>query len=528
MKKNKKKMCTWLITMALGLAIVGCSNNKTTTTETTQQVETTAVDTSSSTTKGAYSDEDINTSYSDSDTKIELSNGSADITGEGATFENGNIKITKAGTYVLSGEFDGQIITEVGDEDVVHLVFNGVNITNTTSSAINAATGKKVVITLVDGTTNTLSDGTSYEYADGEDEPDATLFVKNNLTINGTGSLNIDSNYATAIKAKDNLIILDSKINIDSVGKAIKGKDSVTVENANITINAEDDGITTDGAMVINSGNINIEKAGEGLEGVTIDINGGNIDIVATDDGINARGLIDDSATDAEKEAYGEENQADTYLRITGGVVNVNASADGIDSNGQVYIDGGTVIVSGATSGPDVALDYNGKAVITGGTFVSTGMQEMAQTFDSSSTQNFITVYYDSAVAAGSEIKVTDKDGNTVLSYNADKEFTFAVISSDKLSTGETYTVTAGDNSNEVTITAGGSTIGERSAGGPGGPNGNGGPGGNPPTGQPPQKPTDANGNEIEMQGPPNGESSQNPILVFTDILISVLFSNIS
>ena len=501
MKKNKKKMCTWLIAMALGLAIVGCSNNKTiNTTETTQQVETTAANTSSSTTKGAYSDEDLNTSYSDSDTKIELSNGSADITGDGATFENGNIKITKAGTYVLSGEFDGQIITEAGDEDVVHLVFNGVNITNTTSSAINAATGKKVVITLVDGTTNTLSDGTSYEYADGEDEPDATLFVKNNLTINGTGSLNIDSNYATAIKAKDNLIILDSKINIDSVGKAIKGKDSVTVENADITINAEDDGITTDGAMVINSGNINIEKSGEGLEGVSIDINGGNIDIVAMDDGINARGLIDDSATDAEKEAYGEENQADTYLRITGGTVNINASADGIDSNGQVYIDGGTVYVSGATSGPDVALDYNGKAVITGGTFVSTGMQEMAQTFDSSSTQNFITVYYDSTVAAGTEIKVTDKDGNTVLSYNADKEFTFAVISSDKLSTGETYTVSAGDNSSEVTITAGGSTIGESSAAGPGG---------NPPTGEPPQKPTDANGNEIEMPEPQSGESSQ-------------------
>ena len=509
MKKNKKKMCTWLITMALGLAIVGCSNNKTTTTETIQQVETTAVDTSSSTTKGAYSDEDLNTSYSDSDTKIELSNGSADITGEGATFENGNIKITKAGTYVLSGEFDGQIITEVGDEDVVHLVFNGVNITNTTSSAINAATGKKVVITLVDRTANTLSDGTSYEYADGEDEPDATLFVKNNSTINGTGSLNIDSNYTTAIKVKDNLIILDSKININSVGKAIKGKDSVSIENADITINAEDDGITTDGALVINSGNVNIEKSGEGLEGVSIDINGGNIDIVATDDGINARGLIDDSATDAEKEAYGEENQADTYLRITGGTVNINASADGIDSNGQVYIDGGTVYVSGATSGPDVALDYNGKAVITGGTFASTGIQEMAQTFDSSSTQNFITVYYDSTVAAGTEIKVTDKDSNTVLSYNADKEFTFAVISSDKLSTGETYTVTAGDNSNEVTITAGGSTIGERSAGGPGGPNGNGGPGGNPPTGEPPQKLTDANGNEIEMPGPPSGESSQ-------------------
>ncbi len=71
------------------------------------------------------------------------------------------------------------------------------------------------------------------------------------------------------------------------------------------------------------------------------------------------------------------------------------------------------------------------------------------------------------------------------------------------------YTVTAGDNSNEVTITAGGSTIGERSAGGPGGSNGNGGPGGNPPTGEPPQKPTDANGNELEMPEPQSSGASQ-------------------
>ena len=267
--------------------------------------------------------------------------------------------------------------------------------------------------------------------------------------------------------------------------------------------------------MVINSGNINIEKAGEGLEAVTIDINGGNIDIVATDDGLNARGLLDDSASDEEKEAYGEENQADTYLKITGGVVNVDAGADGIDSNGQVYIEGGTVYISGETSGPDVALDYNGEATITSGTFVSTGTQEMSQTFSSNSTQNFITAYYSSTLEAGTEIKVTDKSGNVVVSYTAAKSFSFAVISSDKLTTGETYTVTAGDNSSEVTITAGGNTIGESAVGGPGGqggmgaPDGNGGPGGNPPTGEPPQKPTDANGNELEMPEPPSSNSSQ-------------------
>ena len=513
MKKNKNKMSIWLAAMAMSMAIVGCSNAKTATTAaatTAQSTEAVATNTSTKTT-ASYSEEDLNTSYSDSDTKIELSSGNAKITGEGASYTDGNIVITKAGTYVFSGEFNGQIITEVGDEDLVHIVFNGVNITNTTSSVINAATGRKIVLTLVDGTTNTITDGTTYNYAEGEDEPDATLFVKQDLTINGNGTLNISSNYATALKAKDNLIILGGKINIESVGKAIKGTDSVTIENAEITINVEDDGITTDGALVINSGTIKMEKVGEGLEAVTIDINGGTIDIVASNDGINARGLIDDSATDEEKEAYGEENQADTYFRITGGTVNVTAGGDGIDSNGQVYIEGGTLNVSGPASGPDVALDYNGKATITGGTFVSTGVQEMLKSFDSSSTQNFINVFYSTAVSGGTEVKVTDKSRNVVLSYTPTNDFTAVLLSSDKLVTGETYTVSAGSNSEEITISAGENTIGEQSGGMSfGGGNGtppSGAPGGDG-MGQPPEKPTDANGNELAIPEPPSGQGS--------------------
>ena len=508
MKKNKNKMSIWLMAMAMSMAIVGCSNAKTATTAvatTAQSTEAVATNTSTKTT-ASYSEEDLNTSYSDSDTMIELSNGNAKITGEGASYADGNITITKAGTYVFSGEFNGQIITDVRDEDLVHIVFNGVNISNTTSSVFNGASGRKIVLTLVDGTTNTITDGTTYNYAEGEDEPDATLFVKQDLTINGNGTLNISSNYATALKAKDNLIILGGKLNIESVGKAIKGTDSVTIENADITINVEDDGITTDGALVINSGTIKMEKVGEGLEAVTIDINGGAIDIVASDDGINARGLIDDSASDEEKEAYGEENQADTYFRITAGTVNVTAGGDGIDSNGQVYIEGGTLNVSGPASGPEVALDYNGKATITGGTFISTGVQEMFESFDSSSTQNFINVFYSTAVSGGTEVKVTDKSGNVVLSYTPSNDFTAVILSSDKLVTGETYTVSAGSNSEEITISAGENSIGSQSGGmGFGGGNGtppsgapgeNGGtPSGNGSMGQPPEKPTDANGN---------------------------------
>ena len=106
--------------------------------------------------------------------------------------------------------------------------------------------------------------------------------------------------------------------------------------------------------------------------------------------------------------------------------------------------------VSGSASGPDVALDYNGTATITGGTFVATGVQEMFESFDSSSTQNFINVFYSTAVSGGTEVKVTDKSGNVVLSYTSENDFTAVIFSSDKLVTGETYTVSAGTNSEEA------------------------------------------------------------------------------
>ena len=159
MKKNKNKMSIWLMAMAMSMAIVGCSNAKTATTAaatTAQSPEAVATHTSTKTT-ASYSEEDLKTSYSDSDTTIELSSGNAKITGEGASYADGNITITKAGTYVLSGEFNGQIITDVRDEDLVHIVFNGVNISNTTSSVFNGASGRKIVLTLVDGTTNTIT-----------------------------------------------------------------------------------------------------------------------------------------------------------------------------------------------------------------------------------------------------------------------------------------------------------------------------------------------------------------------------------
>ena len=104
----------------------------------------------------------------------------------------------------------------------------------------------------------------------------------------------------------------------------------------------------------------------------------------------------------------------------------------------------------------------------------------MFESFDSSSTQNFINVFYSTAVSGGTEIKVTDKSGNVVLSYTPTNDFTAVILSSDKLVTGESYTVSAGSNSEEITISAGENSIGSQSGG-----MGFGGGNGTPPSGLP-------------------------------------------
>ena len=256
---------------------------------------------------------------------------------------------------------------------------------------------------------------------------------------------------------------------------AVRAKDALTVEDGTFNVNATGKGFTSDGELNIYGGDINIEKSEEGLEGITVEIYGGNVDISATDDGINARTKYDDSVSDAEKEMLGNQDQDGVEVRIAGGTVNINASGDAIDSNGDLYIEGGETYVSGPTSGGEGTLDYNGEAKITKGVYVGAGSSGMFQTFSEDSSQNFINVYYDSTQAAGTTITLSDESQSKLIEFVAEKEFATAVISLPSLETGKTYTLKTGDTEQTVTINSVSSSLGT-SSGGPGGHGGFGGP----------------------------------------------------
>lgn len=332
--------------------------------------------------------------------------------------ENNKINIKKEGTYYLTGTTtNGAVIIDAGSEDTIKLVLDNVNITCENSSPVYVKNAKKVIITLAENSVNNLTDGTEYVYDDAtNEEPDGALFSKDDLTINGSGTLNIKANFKDGIKCNDSLIIV----------------------NANINIEAEDDGINSNDSLYINEANINITKSYEGIESSIIEISGGNINIVSSDDGINISG---------------DDESINRTLTINDGEIYVNASGDGIDINGSGYINGGTIKVDGPTNSGNGALDYDREFVVSNATLIACGSMGMTQSISNNSNTYCLNITFRQTQSADAEIKIVDADGNAILTYAPSKQYQSAVIASPLLCEGKEYTIYVDDTEiDKVTI----------------------------------------------------------------------------
>ncbi|MEO1814362.1 MAG: carbohydrate-binding domain-containing protein [Acetobacterium sp.] len=444
-----------------------------------------------------FSNREQNGSYEDSTATHVVFNGTdIQVTGAGATAENGILTITAEGTYVVTGNLtEGQIRVETTDTEKVQLVLNGVTIHNSNSASIYLMSADKVFITLADGTTNTLSDGTEYIQTD-DNTVDAVVFSKTDLAINGSGTLNITANYKHGIVSKDDLVITSGTYNISAVKAGLNGKDAIKINDGVFNISSSDgkgltskhDSDTTKGYVYIAGGTFNITNCSEGIEGTAIVIEGGDIDVTATDDGLNA---ASETTTDAETTETTETAQmpdggaqtpggggmmaADTnaYISIAGGTIRLNTTGDGIDSNGNLYVSGGTLYVDGPTSDGEGAMDYDGTAEVSGGTIMIAGSSGMAQSFSNSSTQASILYNFTSKIEAGTEISLTDASGTILASFTPEKAYQAVVISTPEMSVGSTYTLTAGSQTVEIEqtaiVTSNGNAAGSRPGGGTGG-----------------------------------------------------------
>ncbi|MEZ4525588.1 MAG: carbohydrate-binding domain-containing protein [Desulfobacterales bacterium] len=218
-------------------------------------------------------------------TEILLNGNSITVDGSGATAAGSTVTVTSAGTYNISGTLtDGQIIVNTADADAVNLVLKGINVTCSSSSPIYVISAEETVLSLADNTQNYVTDGSVYVFPDAEtDEPDAAIFSKSDLDIEGSGSLTVTGNYSDGIASKDGLVIAGGNITVTSADDGIRGKDWLIVKDGNITVNAKGDGLksTNDedskkGYISVENGTFNITAAGDGIQAETnVMISGG-------------------------------------------------------------------------------------------------------------------------------------------------------------------------------------------------------------------------------------------------------------
>lgn len=379
------KKWTFLLTTLATLSLVtACAQTSTQSNTSTTKSVATATATANKT--SYFTDKDYDTSYDEKTAStVTLSGSTATVSGDGVAVSDSTVTISKSGTYVISGKSDGvQIKVEAEKTDDVHIILNGVTMTNT-NAAISATSAGHVYLTLVDGTTNSLSDSAS----NGDEKADAALFSKVDLTINGKGTLNVDGKKNNGIKANDTLHITGGTYNITAVGDAFNVNDEFNITGTTMTIDAKEDGVKVDndddtsvgtmylsdntitvtagddgihasGDLVIDSGTYTVKNSTEGLEGKSITINGGDITIYSTDDGVNA----------ANKNAQ----QSEIFFTMNGGNLTVEVGqgdTDPIDSNGNITVNGGTIKMTGQTG-----FDFDGTATYTGGDIYLNGEKQ--------------------------------------------------------------------------------------------------------------------------------------------------------
>lgn len=267
--------------------------------------------------------------------------------------------------YTLSGSTTNGSL-KINSNKKFKLQLAGVSITNPTGAAINIQSSKRAFIVAADGTTNTLTDGSSYtDYTSGEDLK-GCFFSEGQLIFSGKGMLSVYGNCTAAIK-KDGTTVTAS---------AIRSDDYIVIRpNTNIYVKATaGNGIKGNEALNIYGGVVNVETSAKGVKGIASDgnilISGGRTTIITS-----GASVYDSSENDIAGSAC---LKADSVFTITGGELyakNIGQGGKGISVDMQARFQGGTVgvITTGATYRYSNSLDSKAKGIKADGEIIVSG-----------------------------------------------------------------------------------------------------------------------------------------------------------
>lgn len=301
-----------------------------------------------------WEDDDVN--------EIVLSDAGIVIRGDGAVADGNMVAILAAGTYRFRGALaDGQIFVNSHEEGLVRLILDGVSLRCSSSAPIFIKNADKAILVLAEDANNYVADESVRTIGDSEeDDPNAAIFSRENLTICGAGTLTVDANHADGIVSKDGLIIADGTILVTAADDGIRGKDYLVIEYANVTVTAVGDGLKANndtdaaaGYVLIEGGAVNVTTGGDAIVAQTDALIAGG-EITLTSGGGSAKAVSSDVSAKGIK--------AGTSLVIDGGTLTIDSSDDALHSSASLAINGGTFVITTGDDAihADAALGING------------------------------------------------------------------------------------------------------------------------------------------------------------------------
>lgn len=408
---------------------------------------------------------------------LKITGGTYDITAAGhALSEKDSVRIAD-GTFILTAEKDGIHAENADDEETGYIYIADGDFTITSDGDGMDASN---IVQIEDGTFDITAGGgaansqkthesdmpgggmsQNIERPDGEsmprmgEKPDGENMPQDTTTDeSGTST--------KGIKAGGGMYLNGGTYQIDSADDSIHSNANITIADGTYTLATGDDGVHADDALTVNGGTITVTESYEGLEGLTVTINDGTIDITARDDGVNAAGGTDQSGfgtfgdhfkgMDSADDETEETTDNEMWMELNGGYIHILTGGDGVDSNGDLTINGGEIYIDGPSDNGNSAIDYGDRssAYVNGGTLVAIGSSGMAEGMSDSSKQEVLMVKLGEQMEAG-DVELTDNEGNVIVSYTALKSYDCVIISTAEVESGATYTLTTSGTTTEVT-----------------------------------------------------------------------------
>lgn len=365
----KKIISAVLISAFVTAAFAGCSNSDTQTADEATTVKISSNSTSSNADDSSTDDEmftarDKEIGYDESECEtITLSDNASTSSLKSVKIDGNTITVSEEGTYIVSGTLsDGQIIIDGDKNEKISLILDGVTINSNTGTPIYVKQTDKLFITLAESSKNVLTNNKKFT-ADGDNDVDAVIFSKDDITLNGNGSLEITTNCGHGIVSKDDLKITSGTYSITSSSHALDGKDSVRIASGTFTLNSDKDGIHSENADDTSLGFIYIA--------------GGTFRITSDGDGMDASAyltILDCNATiKSGGGASNAEKKQEEFGRMEGASSSTDsdtASAKGIKAGGNLTISGGTLSLDCADdavhSNADISISNGNLTIATG------------------------------------------------------------------------------------------------------------------------------------------------------------------